>query len=244
MSLYWGNKKVSLYLGDKRVRLSVGPAGGGLLPDGYTGLEYIESTGTQYIDTGYTFATSTKTRLVFEKTGTNSINQGPKANLCFGANNPSGEILVSYGNVIYLRGNTNTPAYIPELNTKNDVIIDYTPDACALTVNGALYTQRKSHLVNLKPVCIFASPSMAGASDTAVEVFFQHKLYRAQMWNGEQLIRDLIPAIRNSDNVVGVYDMAAGEFLTNAGTGSFIAGGINASTASVMALNEENLEQE
>ena len=32
------------------------------------------------------------------------------------------------------------------------------------------------------------------------------------------------PAMRNSDNVVGMYDIGRNQFLTNAGTGTFIYG--------------------
>jgi hypothetical protein len=38
------------------------------------------------------------------------------------------------------------------------------------------------------------------------------------------LIRDFIPAKRNSDNVLGMYDTVSGQFFTNAGTGEFVAG--------------------
>ena len=34
----------------------------------------------------------------------------------------------------------------------------------------------------------------------------------------------LVPAKRNSDNAIGMYDKVSGTFFTNAGTGTFVAG--------------------
>ena len=38
------------------------------------------------------------------------------------------------------------------------------------------------------------------------------------------LVRNFIPAKRNSDNVLGLYDLVNNVFYTNAGSGTFIAG--------------------
>jgi hypothetical protein len=50
------------------------------------------------------------------------------------------------------------------------------------------------------------------------------KLYRCKCVKSDSLVRDFIPAMRNSDNVVGLYDMVNGGFYTNAGSGKFIRG--------------------
>ena len=39
--------------------------------------------------------------------------------------------------------------------------------------------------------------------------------------NNENLLRDMIPCYRKSDNVIGMYDKVSNTFLTNAGTGTF-----------------------
>ncbi|MCW1949439.1 MAG: DUF2341 domain-containing protein [Candidatus Shapirobacteria bacterium] len=48
--------------------------------------------------------------------------------------------------------------------------------------------------------------------------------YSFKIWNGNTLIRNLVPAKRNSDSVVGFYDTVNNVFYTNAGAGSFTAG--------------------
>ena len=45
-----------------------------------------------------------------------------------------------------------------------------------------------------------------------------------QISEGTNLVRNLIPCYRNSDNVVGLYDIVNNVFYTNDGTGDFIAG--------------------
>ncbi len=50
------------------------------------------------------------------------------------------------------------------------------------------------------------------------------RYYYYRQFEGEQLVLDLIPAKRKSDNAVGMLDMVSGAFFCNAGTGSFTAG--------------------
>ena len=49
------------------------------------------------------------------------------------------------------------------------------------------------------------------------------KLYSLKVWQSEELIHDLVPAVRTLDSAVGLYDVAAGKFY--AGTGMFTMGG-------------------
>ena len=53
---------------------------------------------------------------------------------------------------------------------------------------------------------------------------FVGNIYRQQAYQNNVLVGDFIPAIRNSDSVVGMYDTVSGTFFTNAGTGVFVAG--------------------
>ncbi|MBP5794934.1 MAG: hypothetical protein J6W41_02870, partial [Alphaproteobacteria bacterium] len=43
-------------------------------------------------------------------------------------------------------------------------------------------------------------------------------------YRNDELIHEYIPAKRNSDGVIGLYDTVNNRFYTNAGTGTFIAG--------------------
>ncbi|MBQ6011811.1 MAG: hypothetical protein IJL23_01695, partial [Alphaproteobacteria bacterium] len=50
------------------------------------------------------------------------------------------------------------------------------------------------------------------------------RIYALSIKENDSLKRNFIPARRNSDNVVGMYDTVSKTFFTNAGTGSFVAG--------------------
>lgn len=223
MSLYFGNKKVSLCLGNQRVKLAIGGPSS-LLPAGYTQLEYLESTGTQYIDTGYTFDNTTKAHLVFEKTGNNvgELISG-RARAFFGANhaNDSQACVLGWANTNYVRGELGS--FSPSLNTKTDVLVDYTPGNTSLIIDGVSYGHGTGTGEIDKSVLLFCILGNQAAQTVPV-TFTQQKIYGFEMWNGDALVQKLIPAIRHSDGAVGMYDTVTGELLTNAGTGEFIPG--------------------
>ena len=50
------------------------------------------------------------------------------------------------------------------------------------------------------------------------------KLYNVKFYKNGDMVFNGIPAKRNSDNVVGMYDTVTDTFFTNAGTGTFTAG--------------------
>lgn len=45
--------------------------------------------------------------------------------------------------------------------------------------------------------------------------------YYCKVWSNNIPVREFIPAMRESDNVVGMYDIVTNTFFTNAGTGTF-----------------------
>ena len=50
------------------------------------------------------------------------------------------------------------------------------------------------------------------------------RLYSSQLYDNGVLFQNLIPAKRNSDNAVGMWDTVSKTFFENAGTGDFGAG--------------------
>ena len=50
------------------------------------------------------------------------------------------------------------------------------------------------------------------------------KLYYFKIYVEDVLVRDFIPCYRNSDNVVGMYDLVSNTFFVNQGTGTFTKG--------------------
>ena len=53
---------------------------------------------------------------------------------------------------------------------------------------------------------------------------FIGRVYYLQITDNSSLVRNMIPVRRNSDNVLGMYDLVSRTFFTNSGTGTFVAG--------------------
>ena len=50
------------------------------------------------------------------------------------------------------------------------------------------------------------------------------RIYSMTMYFNGVKIAEFVPAMRNSDSEVGMYDIVRNQFLTNAGTGTFSYG--------------------
>ena len=52
-------------------------------------------------------------------------------------------------------------------------------------------------------------------------------MYHYKLYENDVLVRDFVPARRDTDGAIGVYDKVTNTFLGNSGTGTFIAGPID-----------------
>lgn len=200
---------------------------GWTIKEEYTYLEYLENTDYAYIDTGVTLNANSNISVKFNVQSDN----GNRA--IFGAGNGStwnsGEISLFYYrlnneslfDIVYPTSNTNSalvrpgPAFSP--NTDYTV----TMNKNTVTINGTAYTtgwytsyqgQRSCYLF------FWNRGTTTGSSDTRIRIY-----YFTLSDNGSP-VRNMIPAKRNSDNVLGMYDTVSQTFFTNAGGGTFVAG--------------------
>lgn len=187
------------------------------LPSEYQEVEYIESTGTQYIDTGV-FASENnsfevKAQLVHTDTASQTV-WGGRQSGTLGSNQLSyvkggGLYQFACGNVAQSSKVWDTDLHI--FKSKKNI----------LYVDGEwFYSAQSAQITTQNNVYLFAT-------NTAGTVGFNGgdlKIYYCKIWNNDTLIRDLIPCYRISDNKVGMYDLANGVFYTNKGTGEFVKG--------------------
>lgn len=64
-------------------------------------------------------------------------------------------------------------------------------------------------------------------SDNTIKLFRKTdygKIYYLKIWDGENLIRDYVPCMRNRDGLGGMYDLVNNKFYKSSGTASFIKG--------------------
>ena len=87
-----------------------------------------------------------------------------------------------------------------------------------VNILDATYTPAiKTNLINI--LLFNYSVSDGSASNN----YMYGKMYGAKIYNNGTLIRNFVPA-KNASGVVGMYDTVSGQFFTNQGEGSFIAG--------------------
>ena len=195
------------------------------IPDDYQEVEYIESHGTEYIDTGYTFtnvssytfnirvnpsAISGDNFILGARTG-NAGGRALRFNLCGSKLQNSGYVYDD--NVVTSPAMTVNTVYDVTASGesgKNDVYV----------VNGKSYTLKGTPQNSLStgyPVSLLG----INTNGTVQSQRFKGKIYKFDLTVDNKRIRDFVPVMRESDNVYGMYDMVTGEFFGNAGTGAF-----------------------
>ncbi|MBQ7245225.1 MAG: hypothetical protein IJS34_02540 [Alphaproteobacteria bacterium] len=195
------------------------------LPSEYTELQYIESTGTQYITTDVIANQNTSAEIKFVPTSVYMSNsvfgaRTSKTSDAFNIWEPGieGVIIANLGNKGTVVSNV-TPVlnetYVVYLSSTRFSVNDYTT-----TISG---TENFSTPSGLQLFNIYGGNCSTTTSSGAGNRFFSGKVYYFKVWQGDSLALNLIPA-KNSSGVVGMYDTVSGTFFTNAGSGTFTAG--------------------
>ena len=199
------------------------------LPSEYQQVGYIESTGTQYIDTGIIPISSTRIDIDFAYVGlASSFSWIP----IFGARSVVNNVQEQYAvfiNKINLKLTINygfndvadnSNVYIEankKYNVKNNQGSFYINDILesSISVSNTLSNN------TIYPVYLFDLCNYGGRLNRGTKM----KLYSCKFYDGDTLMRNYIPCYRKSDNEIGLYDTVNNVFYTNQGTGEFIAGG-------------------
>lgn len=191
------------------------------LPAEYQEVEYLESSGTQYINTGIVGRDSiyVESRLMF--TQTDFGNAG-----FLGSRQDSGDqrfyLISAWQGDWHLglgRDFFSTTAVLP--NTLYDIKVgrDWNTYMFALNVNGADILNGASSMQTTYDMYVFAVNNYGTASR-----FCSARLYSLKISNDNSLLMDYIPCYRKLDNKPGMYDLVSNTFFTNAGTGDFVVG--------------------
>lgn len=186
------------------------------LYDGYDVLEYIESTGTQYVDTGYV---ATSTDYTYELDITPTKIGGFYSYMGFMANgNIPRAGIHEYSGTFMLGANTTTQSSTaPVVNERVVLKGHFKSGAQKLYKNGTLIASNATtfnHNANTLSTHIFGR-NYSGRNLTSI------KLYSAKIYEGSTLVRHYIPVRRQSDNVLGLYDILTNTFCANSGSGTF-----------------------
>ena len=185
-----------------------------VLPDGYVELEYIESSGTQYIDTG--FKPNQNTRVVAKMDGYSvgtaqwyfGSRDGTKVN-AFGLLTTDGQFRDDFG--------TDT---IPFAAGPGALEID--KNKGKFYISGELKASHPSATFQGSNSMYIFGMHQNGANDSfAID---NVRFYHFDVYDNGKQVRGFVPAKRESDGAVGMYDTIGAKFYGNAGTGAFVAG--------------------
>lgn len=190
----------------------------GVLPDGYTELGYIQSSGTQYIDTG--FKHNQNTRVVMD-----AMMTGATANAWLfegrtsSAANAKGVFFYQASgqkfNADYSATSQSRHAFTSVALTDR-LGIDYDHNTC--TINSETHTFTAASFQSPYNLTLFAC-NTAGT----IAGYATMRLYSCQIYDNGELIRDFVPCT-NDQNEVGLYDLVNEQFYHNFGSGEFTAG--------------------
>ena len=191
------------------------------LPTGYTQLEYIRSTGTQYINTGYVANGNTSIDMEFELTTISGTQTLYCSRLTMNSNTFTAFLLPNQIRLDYASSQIQTTLTVSE-NTRYSLQTNYN----SATLNGTKFTTSASQTTfsATNPMTLFASyTGYSNGSFSGVGNYSLMRIYKFTIYESGKVVKNLIPA-KNSAGTIGMYDLVQDKFYTNAGTGTFVAG--------------------
>ena len=192
-------------------------------PPGFTAMKWIESSGSQYIDTGYTpFCTD---RIVTRFHIVNTEQSSWQALYCAraGGVNTFTCQLGKTGGVPGFRFdyNTGTRGWSGVVSNKCEYVLDVDGDTQTYMINGTILTGIGTVAGDFD---VGSSLHLFG-TESGINLG-AYRLYSFQVYSKDGLLMcNCVPYKRDSDGKVGLYDLINNRFLVNAGSGTFGTGG-------------------
>lgn len=214
----------------------------GKLPLEYTELEYIQSSGSQYINTGYKWTSEVTTIEADFTVNSNTSSQSLWGNEEYYSGSSryfSGVPHGSNGNYSYYIGTGGLTGFSVTIGTRTKIEIStIATKKYTIKKDGAIVIDSHSYsgtvqagtatpvTENRGKIYIFCNhnSSAAGTNAAGTQYVGGMTLYSFKMWDNSVLVRNLIPAKRNADGAIGLYDLVEKEFHPNQVNTSFTAG--------------------
>lgn len=188
------------------------------LPSEYQEVEYIESTGTQYIDIGVVGKIGIR---ILAEMGWRTL-----SNPLFGSRKDGGatRFFVTYyaGRIDFGICDDSLTTVYPQTGQIYKIDFNTTGSRYSAGVDGIYWTgnYRISEFNTECNMFIFGANRPYTSNQLSKSIFKSMIITNA---NGETL-RDFVPCYRKSDGEIGLYDIENNVFYTNNGTGNFIKG--------------------
>ena len=197
---------------------------GGGLPDGFTAVEYIQTSGRQYIDTGVKSSASIGLSADFCFVDTKT-NQNLAQTYSPGRYQLMVLLLSSWGSpdgaVWFICGYLNTLQYFKKADTDRHVYHFNADGQYTVEMDGIQYAKadpsQTTFPAGARNLYLFARIS------EAADGYARMKLYSCAMYDGGVKIRDFKPCL-DADGVPCLYDLISKTAFYNQGSGSFTWG--------------------
>jgi hypothetical protein len=185
----------------------------------YTAVEYLESTGTQWIDTGVSAPNGyiVKIQLMGVQKGRFAVFGSHNTSAPYGRN----DILISNSGNLFEIGADQVIVTSAQysIDTKYNVIYSSIKNNVYFSIEEPRYYERYDNATYLSANNLYLFHINKYDSFKP----FIGRVYSCQIYVDAVLVRDLIPVI-DSDGIPCMYDKVEHKFYYNAGTGDFIAG--------------------
>lgn len=186
------------------------------LPNDYQEVDYIESTGTQRINTTYLFKTTSSMELDLSFSGTYATSGGNAFfasrdgdytfSFNFGASASQYNTIFPWTNKTYAAGATVKSFTITDTIRTNRNKIKY--EDGKVTYSTVSKTVDKKEINHTSPFYLF------GNASTNFSRYYM-KVYRLKFFESSTLVADYVPCYRKSDGRTGLYDIIGRKFVSN-----------------------------
>ena len=181
-------------------------------------LPYIETTGGQYIDTGYVANLNTAVETTFQTNSGNKWLFGSRTS--GGASNTYAVHVSSMNSIWFQMANDSSSTQFSVGNIKDkQTTITVNKDAAYLNGTQIGTVGRTSFGDNTLSLYL----GVINANGSGTDRPFVGKIYSSRIWDNGELVRFFVPA-RDKDGNVGFYDLVTHQMFLNAGTGNFAYG--------------------
>ena len=193
------------------------------LPEGYTAVNYLQSSGTQWIEMGVTPNQNTKAVLkikinTFTSRGASLIGSRTDANF----NNQFTTYLDDYDGTRFLfrmDGQTKAISWTGLTTDKIYIVtLSGTEMKAELEDETAVFSQTSSvsDFTSTVTMALFRAKGVSGD-------YFQGRIYSCKHYSGDELIQDFVPCL-DTDGVPCMFDLVSRKPFYNKGNGSFTWG--------------------
>lgn len=186
--------------------------------DGYQPVEYIESTGTQYINTGIGYQNGTsftyELKVQFPDTATTIGSGHHRATI----SNTNGLLKVGYAQTNFNARDWNTAKIAWSTGNVSDTMQQ------SSYVNGDLIAVNTTEPYDTNPYLLFACCSWNDSTGVPPYSYDSVRISSSKFYRDNTLVRHFVACYRKSDGAIGLYDRVHQRFYENDGTGTFIKG--------------------